>query len=259
VVTTTVSTRSRNGVVGPVATDRSPNQRIRRTRSAPRGRLLEFNHDTRHHGLPQEIMIILGLSYTGAHDSSAAIVRDGVLIAAAEESASPDASTMAGCRCTRSSTASLSRSSNERGGPDCTPGSPVSFRARFLSRRDGVALVRRQVQEGPGTGDISYTGLRRNPARHWLPTKRLDVGHSQVVAGSVARALRSSSADRLLRSPPCACGSHVPDIGPRRGGGGHLRWRRRTLQYRDLEGHAEHLRRVEAELYPNSLGHSTNR
>jgi carbamoyltransferase len=202
-------------------------------------------------------MIILGLSYTGGHDSSAAIVCDGQLVAAVEEER-------------------FTRKKHDGAVPICAveyclaaagitmrdvnlmafPGLPYRFgRDSYVAEMEWH-LVRRQLTEGPGTwrhllhralgGAVRATGLPVNAGRdaavaEWLEASRARFG--PLPRTWFVEHHRAHAAAAYLTSGAGA-GAVVTCDGV---GGPYcsITWR----------GSGTGLQRVNAELYPNSLGH----
>jgi carbamoyltransferase len=202
-------------------------------------------------------MIILGISYTGGHDSSAALVRDGSLVAAAEEERfsrrkhDGDFPLKAVEYC-------LSAAGVELSDVDLLafPDLPFRFgRDSYVAEMEW-ALVRRQVNEGPGTwrhlvhralaGALRATGVPVNLGMNEYVRSCLDALETRF--GSLPPLYfcehhRAHAASVYLTSGETSAGVMTCD-----GVGGPYS----TVTW---AGEGAGLRRLDAELYPNSLGH----
>jgi carbamoyltransferase len=202
-------------------------------------------------------MIILGISYTGSHDSSAAVTIDGRLVAAAEEErfsrAKHDGSIPFEAIEYCLGAAGLTMADVGR---IAFADLPYRFgRDSYVAEMEWP-LVRRQVREGPGTwrhllhrglaGTIRTAGLPVNvrmdaAARGWLDAAGARFGPLPRI--TFVEHHRAHAAAAYLTS-----GNDSSAVATCDGVGGpycSIVW----------QGHGTRLQRVDAELYPNSLGH----
>ena len=202
-------------------------------------------------------MIVLGISSTGAHDSSAALVRDGELVAAAEEE-----------RFTRRKHDGavplhaieycLSAAGVELGEVDLValPERPYRWgRDSYLAEMEWE-LVRRQVREGPGTwrhlvhrglaGAVRRSGLPLNVGMEADARACLDAVHARY--GRMPRVAFFDHHHAHAAATYLTSGASSAAVVTCDGVGGPYS----TVTW---HGRGSRLGRTGAELYPNSLGH----
>ena len=202
-------------------------------------------------------MIVLGISCTGAHDSSAALVRNGELVAAAEEERFTRRKHDGGVPL-HAIEYCLAAAGSEMDDVNVIafPDLPYRFgRDSYVAEMEWD-LVRRQVREGPGTwrhflhrglaGGLRATGLpvnlRMNDAACGL-LEELNVRFARLPPVSFFEHHRAHAASAYLTSGTSSAAVVTCD-----GVGG---------PYSSVTWHGDgrQLRRTNAELYPNSLGH----